>query len=45
MVGSMGQMGIVPWSKVIETLLSLWVEKEIKMMKIGSGQSENFEDI
>ena len=39
------QMGIVPWSKVIETLLSLWVEKEIKMMKTGSGQSENFEDI
>ena len=39
-------MGIVPWPKVIETLLSLWVEKEIKMMKTGSGgQSENFEDI
>ena len=38
-------MGIVPWSKVIEALLSLWVEKEIKMMKTGSGLSENFEDI
>ena len=38
-------MGTVPWFKVIETLLSLWVEKEIKIIKTGSGDSESFNDI
>ena len=38
-------MGIVPWSRVIETLLSFWVDKEINMMKTGSAKSESFRDI